>query len=353
MAFISVIIPCYNVEKYIDRCMETVVHQSIGIDNLEIIMVDDASTDHTLDRLKAWERQYPDNILVITYEENLRQGGARNVGLSYASADYIGFVDADDWLELSMYEKLYAYADKEGYDMVQGKFIREHYAGEKQIDNSRRRDVSYHFEQKQGFYAWNVPDVGNIGEFGSMCCAVIKKSLFTENDLRFPEHVVYEDNYLSSILHLFVRDLYILDEIVYHYFRNMNSTVSSQNALQQLDRLAIEVMIIEHYKKLNAFEPFKDELERDFIQRFYLNTLFILFTRFQELPDIFDYMKEKLLTYFPDYKNNPYFDDYSDIDKQLLSLLDIPGLTTDDLYKIREAYINMPASKNSLPASYP
>nr|MDE5966256.1 glycosyltransferase family 2 protein [Lachnospiraceae bacterium] len=290
MAFISVIIPCYNAENFIDRCMETIVSQTIGIENLEVILVDDASTDHTLDKLKAWERRYPDNVLVITYEENLRQGGARNIGLQYAAADYIGFVDADDWLEPSMYEKLYAYAKEEAYDMVQGKFIREHHVGEYPVDNSRRRDVAYHFEKKQDFYVWDVSDVGDTGEFGSLCCTLLKKSLITEHNLHFPEHVAYEDNYWAAMLHLYVKDLYILDEIVYHYFMNMHSTVSAQNALHQLDRLAVEVMVVEQYKSRGAFDTFRYKLERDFIQRFYLNTLFIIFTRFQELPNIFDYM---------------------------------------------------------------
>lgn len=240
-----------------------------------------------------------------------------------------------------MYEKLYTHAKEEAYDMVQGKFIREHYVGEYPVDNSRRRDIAYHFEKKHSFYAWDVADVGDTGEFGSLCCTLLKKSLIAEHSLHFPEHVAYEDNYWAAILHLYVKNLYVLDEIIYHYFMNMDSTVTAQNALHQLDRLAVEVMVVEQYKNRGAFDIFRDEIERDFIQRFYLNTLFIIFTRFQELPDIFDYMKEKVFKYFPDYKNNPYSSCYTALEKQLLSLLDIPGLSTEDLYRIREAYIGM------------
>ena len=104
---ISIIVPCYNVEQYIDRCLDSIVKQTIGFNNLQVIVVNDASTDGTLEKLIQWEKQYPQNILIITYDVNIKQGGARNRGLQYADAEYIGFVDADDWIEPEMYEELY------------------------------------------------------------------------------------------------------------------------------------------------------------------------------------------------------------------------------------------------------
>lgn len=108
MRKISVIIPCYNVASYVDRCITSIVVQTIGIDNLEIICIDDASTDHTWEHLQKWEQKFPENILLIRQEVNRRQGAARNVGLQYASADWVAFVDADDWLEPDYFEQLYA-----------------------------------------------------------------------------------------------------------------------------------------------------------------------------------------------------------------------------------------------------
>ena len=104
---ISIIIPCYNVEKYIDRCIRSLVKQTIGIEQLELICVDDASTDGTVEKLKRWEKRFPASILLILCEQNGKQGTARNIGFSHANADYIGYVDADDWVEDSMFEKLY------------------------------------------------------------------------------------------------------------------------------------------------------------------------------------------------------------------------------------------------------
>ena len=108
MKKISVIIPCYNIAPWIDRCMASIAVQTIGLDDLEVICIDDASTDGTWEHLQRWERKFPDHILLIRQDVNRRQGAARNLGLQYASAPYIAFVDGDDQLEPDYFEQLYA-----------------------------------------------------------------------------------------------------------------------------------------------------------------------------------------------------------------------------------------------------
>ena len=106
MKKISVIIPCYNSVKWLPKCFMSLVEQSIGIDNLELIFVNDASTDdgQTWDMLKEMEKAYPESIIIIDLPYNRRQGGARNEGLKYASGEYIAFVYSDDWIEEVLYE---------------------------------------------------------------------------------------------------------------------------------------------------------------------------------------------------------------------------------------------------------
>lgn len=177
-ALISVIIPCYNVEAYIDRCMESLVQQTIGVEKLELILVNDASTDGTLDKLQKWESQYPDSVKVITYDTNIRQGGARNVGLNYATADYIGYVDSDDWVERDMYETLYHYAMQGNYDMVKGKFIRDKGTGAVRLNQKPRVDSQYEFEKIGSFYRMNITEYGNNGEYGAICTGIYKKTYY-------------------------------------------------------------------------------------------------------------------------------------------------------------------------------
>lgn len=116
--WISVIIPCYNAEMYIERCISSLVAQTIGIENLELIFVNDASDDNTINYLREWEIRYPDSIVVIDCENNRRTGGARNIGLRRACGKYIGFMDNDDEIEPEMYEMLYNAAEKYQCDVV-------------------------------------------------------------------------------------------------------------------------------------------------------------------------------------------------------------------------------------------
>lgn len=342
MAEISIIIPCYNVEEYIDRCLESVVTQTIGLDMLEIIVVNDASTDNTLNKLYQWEHRFPQNIMVITYEENLRQGGARNIGLEYASGQYIGFVDADDWIDKDMYRLLYEKMCTLKADVVKCKFIREDYPGQYSLSEDNRHDMEYAFKPRNGlFYGW-VTESGNCGSYGSLGTGLYKRTLITDHDIRFPEKLAYEDNYFNGVLNLYIGSLYILDKVMYHYVFNPASTMSSINAIHHLDRLATELMLIDTFKERGAFEPWHDEIEWDFISRFYINTWHIIFTRFTYIPDVFPVMKKSILQLFPNYRKNPYIMRLSDVRaKQMLALLEVDcELQPEDLAAVQEAYLS-------------
>ncbi|MBR1598338.1 MAG: glycosyltransferase [Lachnospiraceae bacterium] len=343
MALISIIVPCYNAEDYVDRCMESIVHQTIGIENLEVILVNDASTDDTLNKLKTWEKQYPDQIMVVTYDNNLRQGGARNIGIQYANSDYIGFVDVDDWIELDMYEALYSPLRTDQYDVIRGKSIDERFPNELIIDNSERNDQKYEFENKGDFYSYDVDEMnaGNVGRWGGIWSGIYKKNVILDNQIFFPEHLAYEDNYWYSILKLYVRNMYVVDKIVYHYYINSQSTSHNKNSGKHFERLKIELLILEEYLNRGAMPYFHDKFEVDFIRRFYFNTIHIIFLRFDYIPNIFPYIQKVILNYFPNYKDNPYYDNFKFWEKDFLSLLeyDLETFTNEDWMKIKEAYL--------------
>ena len=340
MTEISVIVPCYNVEKYIDKCMKSLVNQTIGLDKLELILVNDASTDHTLDKLKVWEAKYPQSIIVITYEENLRQGGARNVGMQYATGKYIGFVDADDWIESDMYESLFLPTKGYEYDVVRGKYIFETSEGVKKEQKlAARCDIEYKFEKKKGNYIVDVTKTGNVGQYGTIPSGIYRRKMVLEHELWFPERIAYEDNYWLAVLRLYTGSLYIVDKVVYHYVYHNNSTTNLVGT-HHLDRLQIEVAILEAYKNRGAFEAYHDKLETEFIQRYYLNTMYIILTRLNEIPDVFEKMKETVLYYFPHFDQNQGMKKLGIREQALIQLLKVPGeLPMEELEKFRQHYL--------------
>lgn len=110
---VSVIVPVYNVEQYLEKCVNSLINQSLK--NIEIILVDDGSTDKSSEICDDFSEKY-ENVIAV-HKENAGQGQARNYGLSLARGEYIGFVDSDDWVDVDYYEKLYALCKKNDLDM--------------------------------------------------------------------------------------------------------------------------------------------------------------------------------------------------------------------------------------------
>lgn len=104
---ISVIIPCYNVQKYIMRCFDSIYSQTYGFENLELILIDDLSTDNTWSILESLQRKYPENVISLKMQKKGKCGGARNLGMDICTGKYITFVDADDYVHPDMLRVLY------------------------------------------------------------------------------------------------------------------------------------------------------------------------------------------------------------------------------------------------------
>ncbi len=114
MTKISVILPIYNTSKYLRQCLDSIVNQTLK--DIEIICIDDGSTDNSLDIVKEYTAKDP-RVKFLT-QPNQGQGVARNKGIDLAEGEYIGFVDTDDWIELNMYQKMYTTAIENNCDLV-------------------------------------------------------------------------------------------------------------------------------------------------------------------------------------------------------------------------------------------
>lgn len=331
MKQISVIIPCYNAAPFIDRCVEALLNQSIGLDNLELIFVNDASTDNTLDILLQYEKQYENDIMVINCGQNGKQGTARNIGMQYASCDYIGFIDADDWIDLTMYEKLYQKAINLNCDMVGCLCDR--------ISDSDSVAPATNNGHDRHFIITNDPERKNFLSNGigpHIFCKIYRKSVIFDNQIFFPEGLVYEDNYWGCLINYYVNSAYMIDEILYHWYVNPDSTSMERNQIKHFDRLTIEEMKIQAYKERGLYERFYSQIAKEFMQLYYFNTLHTIFTRFDEFPvEYFRQMQRNIKKYVPDYAT---ICPYTDKGSLLLQLIEVT-MTQAELNAVQEMYL--------------
>ena len=116
MAKVSIIIPSYNSEKFIGNCLDSIFSQTH--DDLEVILVDDCSTDHSYDIMKSYEKREPRRLKIVRNPENKGAASSRNIGLDIADGKYIGFVDSDDYIDLDAIKKMHDSLEKTGVDIA-------------------------------------------------------------------------------------------------------------------------------------------------------------------------------------------------------------------------------------------
>lgn len=298
---LSIIVPCYNAENIIERCLDSLVNQTLGLEKMEIILINDASTDGTLQVLKAWEAKYPDSILLIDSAVNRKTGGARNLGIQYASGEYIGFVDNDDWVEATMYEKAYMAAEKYDCDVVSVLYAREK-------EDGYRFPFAMPKGRKNMVVDMTKPIPEGVSALpGEVWSKIYRKSLVVDNDLYFPEGLSYSENYWIPLLQHYIKSYYVVDEVLYHYIQYEKSIIATGNINDILDRLEIEKRLLQEIEKRRLADINDPQIVRNFIQRYYVNTLYLSFARPQsaKLYETYHKMKEEVLAIYPKYYEIP------------------------------------------------
>ncbi len=328
---ISIIIPCYNVEPYIDRCFHSLRNQTLGFEKMELIFVNDASTDNTLQKLTELEQQYPENIIVINFEENRRQGTARNVALEYASAPYIGYVDSDDWVERNMFKKMTDAIVKYDCDFVECRWNlakNEHQASPvKKLGKPGYYDLT-DTKVKADF-------IGTQIGLTALWNKVFKKSFLVENDIFCPEQIRYEDIFFCYLAFLYANSYYRMDDVLYHYFVNPEGTVQRKSQEYQFDKMDIAIGFLLECKNRGLYtdNPTTEKelagnaaIDWMFLEKYYVYMLWEVFYEFPERSySCFLQMQETVKKLCPNYKTNPYRKwESNQFDNIMLKMLDYP-----------------------------
>ena len=305
MSTISIIIPCYNVSAYIDRCLTSITNQTIGIDSLEIICVDDASTDNTWELLQQWEQRFPEQIILVHCDTNGRQGTARNIGLQYCTCPWVSFIDSDDWIEPDYFEKLNNISKQIDCDVVVCRSGRDFssnlsYFEDRTTKQQSRYMVIDTIEKRKQFLLFQGMEHLAYGK-------LVKTSILVDNHLFFPENITYEDTFWGSLLHFYVEKVYILEEKLYHYFVNQNSTVLQTNSDHHLDLLTVQSMLWREWKARGFFELYQKELEYEFLYSCFLRFIKVIVFRYNTPSySLYNLLKNLILERIPDYSTNYY-----------------------------------------------
>ncbi len=317
---VSIIIPCYNVEVYIQRCIDSLLKQTMQCTEMELIFVNDASSDQTLSILLENECKHEELIMVVNCEQNSGVSAARNLGMQYASGEYIGFVDSDDYVAPNMYECLYDKAVQyqadfvicgykkvnvrgpvEDAEAVEGAFI------DLKIDAERKRILS---EGQWNTAPWNK---------------LYSRKFLNDNEINFPVGIRFEDTYFTYLVYGCGASAYEIKNKLYYYYDNSEGIIRSGSAVKQLERMESGELLMLELKKRGLKKRFYEEWEIVFIRKYYMDAISIMFFMFEEVPyNAYLYLCDFMRKEFPACSNNPYLEQQANLNERLfIGLMDM------------------------------
>ncbi len=248
--FISVIIPCYNVENYVARCLDSVINQTYK--NLEIICVNDGSTDNTLAILKDYAKK--DSRIKIIDKKNGGLSSARNAGIEVASYEYVVFLDSDDWIEPNTYELAISKMDDD-IDLVRWNVRLVNYDDIWYVCSTREW---YNLFDMQGKISFNQEVLRNFTI--EVWNKIFRKSIIDKHHIRFPEGLLHEDWVFFWHYALFMRNVYCIPDKLYNYYQRKGSIVNNvltRKLAHNFDKLQICDRVYENFVKEGVFEEYK------------------------------------------------------------------------------------------------
>lgn len=248
MKKVSVIVPVYNVESYLERCLNSLVKQTI--DDIEIIVINDGSTDESQKIINSFERKYPDKVIGIEIE-NSGVAHARNIGLKHATGEFIGFVDSDDYVDVTMYEELYKKAEEEAADIVVSGYTRIYAASSKDFQLGEIEIYGKNLRENPEILVAGVPYIWN---------KIFKKQMIEENKISFNEFGIFEDLLFTYQCFLYAERISKRDKAFYYYRVRREGSATHHFNEKFFDIFNVMDILIQTAKETGQFEMLQDEL---------------------------------------------------------------------------------------------
>ena len=319
MPKISIIIPIYNAENYLKRCLNSVINQTLK--DIEIICINDCSKDNSLEILKEYSKK-DNRIKIINLKENKGESKARNIGLDNTNSEYIAFLDNDDEIDLDFYEKLYNKAIKTNSDIVKAGVDIINYDKKHQKDNLNELIKQNNSKLYFTHYWWS---------------AIYKSSLIKENNIKFLEkYEIGEDILFLNQAILNCKKLEIIDNTYYHYHKRENSTDSKILNYKKIKSIInIREIIINNILSYKDFNKLSDKIIND-IFIWHIKSILNCCYRTKNSKEL-EYIIDKTILIYT--KINKYIKINSNIDEIHLNYL-----KSNNKEKLKELYL-----KNNTP----
>lgn len=288
MIKISIIVPIYNVEKYLNKCFESLISQTLK--DIEIIAINDGSTDSSYEIAKEYAKKHK-NILLFN-NENHGLSYTRNYGLKKAKGKYIMFVDSDDFLDQDCCEKLYTFAENKKADIV-------------------CFDLKFIFNNRESIMQSGTNELISPTEYilgpGSAACKFYLKSFMKKIDFKFKEGIWSEDVAIIPSLCLHTTKIYYLKDCFYNYFQRDNSITNQKKYNKKSFDVFNSINLLTDIFKTNGrYLEFKEEIEYIYITNLLLNIPLKVY-QFKEaktkLKELSQFMKKE----YPKWYKNSHF----------------------------------------------
>ena len=249
MTKVSIIIPVYNVEKYLKQCLDSIINQTLK--DIEIICIDDGSTDSSLEILREYASK--DGRIKVIHQENAGAAPARNAGIELAQGQYITFIDADDWVDLNYFEKLYNSAKQSNSDI----------AATSKVALWSSQKIAYKFmglEENQT-KAQTIDEKGKIIiATGVSCNKIYKNSFLRKNNIKFPTlNTTGEDNYFTDLAVIMSNNISVIDDVCYYYRQISSSQTKTLKNKKHYKIIDIYKQIDEKISKLDISNSKKEK----------------------------------------------------------------------------------------------
>lgn len=290
---VSIIVPVYNVEKYLEKCLKSLVKQTLK--DIEIIVVNDGTKDNSQKIIDKYTKKY--DFVKCYIKENGGVSSARNYGLKYAKGEYITFVDSDDYVEKDMYENMYNKAISRDFDIV--------VCNLKYIYSDK--EINVYSNLNNDLFGLDEVKKSMINIYPSSWNKIYNKRLF-KSKVKFKEKVWYEDVEFLYRLYPHINSIGVIDGHYYNYIQRYGSITSTfdERVFHYIDNWN---GIIKYYKENGYFEQYKNELEYCYVRYIYA-TFIKTASNFSDkamykkaINDAINNVKKA----FPNYRKNKYF----------------------------------------------